>query len=183
MASPNGLIDSLVGQLVLLKSEQLVQDFDLLTGDALSKVESRVEALGGALTVPCRTISFASIFLPYRSLFASLSGRRVDPSRETPANAPLAREYDKISAFMAASVSAEALRPTGPAAAEASPPSFTLLERMLEADLEVISSRTKSVASPPNCKPKLAPSKAIIVGAPHFPFKSLPPRQVITPRP
>ena len=130
------------------KQKSCDYDFDLLTGDALSNVEMRVDALSGALTAPFRTISFASTFLPYSFSFASLSGRRVEPSRETPAKAPRALEYDKISAFMAASVSAEALRPTGPAAAEASPPSLTLLERILVAELEVINSRTKSVASP-----------------------------------
>src|SRR3974377_149833 len=108
----------------------------------------RVDALGGALTAPSITISFASIFLPYRSLFASSSGRRVEPSRETPAKAPRALEYDKISAFIAASVSAEAFRPTGPAAADASPPSLTLLERMLEAEMEVTTGRKKAVALP-----------------------------------
>ena len=81
----------------------------------MSRVSSSVDALGGAFTAPSSTISFASIFLPYRFLFASLSGRRVDPSRETPANAPRAREYDRMSARRVASVSAEAVRPTGPA--------------------------------------------------------------------
>src|SRR6516164_3829071 len=105
-----------------------------------------VDALGGACTACSSTICFASIFLPYRFSFAPLSGRRVDPARETPAKAPRAREYDRISARIVASVSAEAVRPTGPAAAEASPPSLTLLDRIPVADREFIKRRTKSVA-------------------------------------
>src|SRR5271167_1049518 len=84
---------------------------------------------------------------------------------------------------MVTSVSADAVRPTGPAATVAFPPSLTLLLRTLEAEREVMSSRTKSVACAPNCNPALAPSRAIIVGAPHGPWKVFPPRQVITPRP
>src|SRR5579883_401445 len=73
---------------------------------------------------------------------------------------------------MAASVSAEAFLPTGPAATEASAPIFTLLERTDFAPFWFITSRTKSVASPPTCKPKLPPSSAIIDGAPQEPLKS-----------
>ena len=50
---------------------------------------------------------------------------------------------------MVASVSAEAVRPTGPAAAEASPPNFTLLLRIPSAPLSFMTSSTKSVAWPP----------------------------------
>src|ERR1700691_4526706 len=109
------------------------------------------------------------------------SGRGVDPAREIPANSPRAREYERISARRVTSVSAEAFRPTGPAAAEASPPSLTLLVRMPSADRELISSNTKSVACPPNCKPKLPPSSAIMAGALQGSWESLPPPQVITP--
>src|SRR5271156_2089613 len=84
---------------------------------------------------------------------------------------------------MVTSVSAEAVRPTGPAATVAFPPSLTLLVRTLEAERGLMSSRTKSVACAPNCKPALAPSRAIIVGAPHGPWNDFPPRHVITPRP
>src|SRR6202167_2395441 len=111
------------------------------------------------------------------------SGRGVDAAREIPAHSPRAREYERISARRVASVSAEAFRPTGPAAAEASPPILTLLVRMFSAERGLISSNTKSVACPPNCKPKLPPSSAIMVGAPQRPWKFLPPRQVMTPRP
>src|ERR1700761_194182 len=100
-----------------------------------------------------------------------------------PANRPRAREYDRISARRVTSVSADALRPTGPAAAEASPPIFTLLFRMFEAEVGVINNSTKSVAWPPNCRPKLAPSRAIMLGALHDPWKLWPVRQVSTPRP
>ena len=83
-------------------------------------------------------------FLPVEVLVgAALSGRNVEPSREIPANNPREREYERISARMVTSVSAEALRPTGPAAAEASPPNFTLLVKMLFADRGLISNSTK----------------------------------------
>jgi hypothetical protein len=38
------------------------------------------------------TMSFALTSFPYRFLLASLSGRRVEPAREIPANSPRARE-------------------------------------------------------------------------------------------
>src|SRR5271169_1500140 len=128
-------------------------------GDFLSSTDNNSLAEGGGGTTPLDTISFAFNSFPYRLLLASLSGRRVEPASEIPANNPRAREYDRISARRVTSVSAEAFLPTGPAAAEASPPIFTLLVRMLSADLGVMSSRTKSVAWPPSCKPKLAPSR------------------------
>src|SRR2546428_7697146 len=74
-------------------------------------------------------------------------------------------------------------RPYPPAAAEASAPSFTLLFRMARAPRGFITSRTKSVACPPSCKPKLPPSRAIIVGALHGPVKCSPVRQLMAPRP
>jgi hypothetical protein len=112
--------------------------FDLLVGDALSSVAISFFAFAGAGATASNTISFASSFLPYKFLFASLSGRSVEPSSETPANSPRAREYDKMSARKVTSVSADAVRPTGPAAAEASPPSSTLLVRMLPAERSFI---------------------------------------------
>ena len=47
--------------------------------------------------------------------------------------------------------------------------SLTLLERTLVAERVLISRSTKSVALPPNCKPALTPSRAIMVGALHEP--------------
>ena len=44
-------------------------------------MEIRVDALVGALTAPSNTISFAIIFLPYRSLLASLSGRSAEQAQ------------------------------------------------------------------------------------------------------
>ena len=73
-----------------------VYPYVLRTGDALSSVEISVAALGGALIAPSSTMSLAPISFPYRFLFASLSGRNVEPSSETPANAPFAREYVRI---------------------------------------------------------------------------------------
>jgi hypothetical protein len=55
---------------------------------------------------------------------AIVIGRRVEPSREIPANNPREREYDRISARNVTSVEAVALRPFGPAAAAMSPPSL-----------------------------------------------------------
>ena len=60
-------------------------------------------------------------------------------------------------------------RPTGPPAADAVAPIFTLLVNMLLAARSFISRKTKSVACPPNCKPKLPPPSAIIDGALHGP--------------
>ena len=49
------------------------------------------------------------------------------PSGATPANNPYARDHDRMSARICASVCAVAERPTGPAATEASPPNVNLL--------------------------------------------------------
>src|SRR5260370_36014425 len=81
-----------------------------------------------------------------------------------PAKRPRAREYERISARKATSLSAEAVRPTGPAAALASPPSLTLLLSMLVAERGLIIRRTKSGALPPSLRPALPPSSAIILG-------------------
>src|SRR5262249_5599759 len=102
---------------------------------------------------------------------------------ETPANRPREREYVRISALIVTSVAAAASRPFGPAAAAASAPSLTLLLRIPCAPRGFMTRRTKSVACPPNCSPKLPPSRAIIDGAPHGPLKLCPLRHVIIPRP
>src|SRR5215469_16981162 len=117
------------------------------------------------------------------SLFAPSSERSVDPSKDTPPKTPFARDHERISAFKAASVSAEAVRPTGPAAAEASAPILTLLVNTEPAPFSFITRSTKSVASPPIWSPKLAPSIANMDGALHGPLNPAPERQVMTPLP
>src|SRR6516165_4976747 len=107
----------------------------------------------------------------------------VEPSRETPPKRPRARDQERISAFITISVSADVVRPTGPAAAEASAPNLTLLDRTELAPFSFMTRRTKSVASPPIWKPTPPPSNANIAGALHGPPKSAPVRQVIAPRP
>src|SRR5215468_4102773 len=107
----------------------------------------------------------------------------VEPSSDTPPKTPRARDQERISAFKTMSVSAEVVRPTGPAAAEASAPNLTLLDKTDSAPLSFMTKRTKSVASPPICKPTLPPSKANIAGALHGPCRFSPVLQVMTPRP
>src|SRR5208283_5205301 len=143
-------------------------------GDALPNNASSRAADAGAFTFPSRTISFALISRPYSALFAPSSDRIVDPSSDTPANSPCAREYERISAFITTSVSAEVSRPTGPAAADASAPSFTLLDIIEFAPDSFITSNTKSVAWPPIWNPTLAPSSANIAGALHPPVNATP---------
>src|SRR5262249_53662909 len=63
---------------------------------------------------------------PDAVLFQSSSGLRTPREISTPANRPLEREYDRISAVMTASVLNPPRRPTGPAATEASAPRLTL---------------------------------------------------------
>ena len=48
-----------------------------------------------------------------------------------PAKSPFVREYDSISAVILASVPAPAVRPTGPAATDASAPRVTLFSQQL----------------------------------------------------
>ncbi len=84
---------------------------------------------------------------------------------------------------MTTSVAAPAVRPLGPAAADASAPSFTLLDSTDPAPRSFITSSTKSVSCPPSCSPKLPPSSAISAGALHCLSNASPVRQVIAPRP
>src|SRR4029079_1728389 len=119
----------------------------------------------GGVTLPVR-ISLAVKFLPYSSLFPSSSFRSVAPCRDTPANRPFEREYDRISAFMRASVSADADRPTGPAATEAFPPNVNLLFKRLSIPRSFIISITTSVDEPPSWNPTLPPSTCTAAGAP-----------------
>src|SRR5260370_35778573 len=107
----------------------------------------------------------------------------VEPSNYTPGNNRLDGECDRISASMTISVPADAARPTGPAATDASAPSFTLLDITDLAPFSFITNSTKSVACAPIWKPKLPPSSANIAGALHGPEKSSPLRHVVSPRP
>src|ERR1700752_5380643 len=89
------------------------------------------------------------------------------PFSEIPANSPLLREYERISALIDASVEAAASRPTGPAATEASPPSSTLLFNNFFNPSVFINSRTTSVEEPPACRPTLPPFNSKKAGADH----------------
>src|SRR5207302_7792924 len=157
--------------LAVMQVENYFSDFgsDLFVGDLESSSETSSCALAGIPTFPPRMISLAVSFLPYNFSLALPSDRRVEPSSETPANSPLLREYDKISAFITTSVAPSAVRPLGPAAAEASAPSFTLLVSSERAPFGFITSSTKSVACPPNWKPMLIPSSAYRAGGPPGP--------------
>src|SRR5215472_3688176 len=84
---------------------------------------------------------------------------------------------------MVTSVAASASRPLGPAAADASPPSFTLLFRSARAPLGLTTRSTKSVAWPPNWKPMLTPSSAYMAGGPQAPVKFDPLLHDMAPRP
>ena len=61
-------------------------------GDFFSSKETSFWPDGGTGTAPLRMISVAVNFFPYSFSLASLSGRKVEPSSETPANKPRARE-------------------------------------------------------------------------------------------
>src|SRR5260370_10549071 len=91
------------------------------------RIASSGRADAGGATFPSRTISLALSSFPYRALLAPSSDRNVEPSSDTPANSPCDLEYDRISAFMTISVSAEAPRPTAPAPPPTSPPTSTFL--------------------------------------------------------
>src|SRR5437763_1545685 len=78
-------------------------------------------AAGGVVTFPAKSTSRLATDDPYALAFVSLSGRRTPPDKSIPANTPCEREYARISAVRRASVAADAVRPTGPAAKEMSP--------------------------------------------------------------
>src|ERR1700686_2161687 len=61
-------------------------------GVLASRVEINCSAAAGTATVPERTMSLAEISRPYTWRLSPLSGRIVEPSRETPANRPRALE-------------------------------------------------------------------------------------------
>src|SRR5258706_5377904 len=71
-----------------------------------NSVSSPAAALGG--WIEPWTISALDSCLPYRSLFASSSGRSVAPSNEIPANNPRAREYVRSWPRISTSVAPEA---------------------------------------------------------------------------
>src|ERR1700693_1284822 len=99
------------------------------TGDRLLRVARSGPAEAGARIILLITMSLALTPLPYSLRFSSPSGRRLEPSSETPANSPREREYDRISARNVRSDEAAASRPSGPAATAKSPPSLTWLGR------------------------------------------------------
>src|SRR5581483_3667266 len=72
-----------------------------------------------------------------------------------------------MSDFIFQSVLPEACRPTGPAAPDASAPILNLLVRRASMPFLLMTSMTKSMASPPICKPQLPPVKSIGAGALH----------------
>src|SRR6516225_4815194 len=84
---------------------------------------------------------------------------------------------------MVAVVEACAVPPVGPAAILASAPNLALPFITARAPAGFITRITKSVASPPACKPKLPPLDRIVIGALQDPSNFSPLRQLMTPRP
>src|ERR1700686_955524 len=113
------------------------------TGDFLLRVARSGLAEAGARIVLLITMSLALTPFPYSLRFPSPSGRRLEPSSETPANSPREREYDRISARNVRSDDGAESRPSGPAATAKSPPSLTWLVRIASAPRRFITSRTK----------------------------------------
>src|SRR5438132_11118730 len=85
--------------------------YGLCLGVLASRVEIKGSAAGGTATVPDRTISLTEISRPYTWRLSPLSGRIVEPSRETPLNRPLALDSLRIAARRAASDAANPARP------------------------------------------------------------------------
>src|SRR3954462_2024942 len=109
----------------------------------------------------------------------SLSCCTTAPLSEMPANRPFEREYVRISLSAFQSVPAEACRPTGPAEAEASPPTWNLFESMRCMPCSFITTMTRSMPSTPICNPQLPPPTEMNAGA----LQPEAVRQVATPRP
>src|SRR5580704_14712630 len=82
-----------------------------------------------------------------------------------PANTPRERDQVRISACSCASVSADDVRPTGPAATDASAPKVNLLASSFFAPGSLFTSMTTSVSEPPIWNPTLPPSTRIAAGA------------------
>ena len=133
----------------------------------------------GAFTDVPITTSRGATLGPYRSVLSSVSGLTTPPDRLTPANNPCVREYDRISAFICASVAARASRPTGPPAIDASAPSVTLLRSIFSMPLAFITSSTRSIDCAPICSPQLPLPTCMNTGALHSPLW----RQLINPLP
>ena len=111
-----------------------------------------------------------------------------EPSSATPANKPLAREYEYTCAVSPISVAAELCRPTGPAATEASAPRVTLPPTMPSMLCFEVKTSTTSVDCTPTWKPKLPPVRLMKIGLLHAPVSlrttSTPlPRRPPMPRP
>ena len=86
--------------------------------------------------------------------------------QRNPRENPRVLEYDRISACNRMSVSAAPVRPTGPAAADASPPIVNLSVASFSIPRRFITSMITSVDSPPIWAPKLPPPNLIAAGPP-----------------
>src|SRR6185503_2296864 len=87
---------------------------------------SKRPAASASVVILPAMMSAAGAVCPYSPLFDLLSMLRMLPSSATPANNPRLREYEYTSAVKFWSVAADAARPTGPAATDASAPSVSL---------------------------------------------------------
>src|SRR5580692_8248167 len=102
------------------------------------------------------------------------------PSSATPTNRPRLREYEYTSAENVGLVPAEAARPTGPAATEASAPSVNWPLAMRSMLRLVVNTRMTSVDCTPHWKPKLPPVRLTNTGSLKWPLGS---RATSTPLP
>jgi alpha-amylase/alpha-mannosidase (GH57 family) len=135
-------------------------------GEYLSRVAMNCWAAGGTRTLPWMMSRFVRR-RPYSAWLSSISSRNVEPWSETPANTPRERDHERISAVRYASVLAAAVRPTGPAATDASPPSVNWLESSRSSPRGFMTSATTSVSDAPIWNPKLPPSARTEAGAVH----------------
>src|SRR6202790_1905701 len=111
-----------------LGNDQRLEAFaDSFRGELFCRIGTRWPPDTGTAMLLPNMMSLALILWPYTCSLASSSGRSVEPSSDMPADRPRGRGYVRTSARREASVSAEASRPLGPAAAEASAPNLTLL--------------------------------------------------------
>src|SRR5437867_865165 len=116
--------------------------------------------------------------VPYASVLESLSTFSAPPDRLIPANSPLLREYDSTVARLPV-VLADAARPTGPAATDASAPSDTLLFSIVLAASRFVTRSTRSISVAPAWNPQLPFSSSMNTGE----LQPLAVRQLITPLP
>ena len=151
------------------------------TADVPARMARSKRRAASASVVMCPAmISAAGAFLPYSLLLDLVSMAITLPSTETPANNPRLREYEYTSAVKFWSVAADAARPTGPAATEASPPSVSLPSVMPSMLLRVVNTSTMSVDCTPICQPTLPPVMETMMGLENFPLAS---RTTIAPLP